>query len=96
MIGLLSTAIGTLVRRTAGGISIIVALLFVLPGVVEALPASWSNPVSEWWPTQAGSQIYTVSRDAHTLSAWSGFMVLAVFTGIILMAANFALKRRDA
>jgi ABC-2 type transport system permease protein len=96
IIGLLSTAIGTLVRNTAAGISSIVALLFVLPGVVEALPSSWANTISEWWPTEAGTQVFAVTRDAHTLSAWSGFGVLVAFTAILLIAANTVLNRRDA
>ena len=75
---------------------LMVALLFVLPGLVQALPSSWRNTLTEWWPTQAGSQIYVLHRDAHTLAAWSGFGVLVLFTAIVLLAANFALRRRDA
>jgi ABC-2 type transport system permease protein len=96
LIGLLATAIGTLVRSTAAGISAIVALLFVLPGVVQALPSSWSNPITEYWPTQAGGQIFVLHRDAHTLAPWSGFGVLVGFTAIVLAAATYALNRRDA
>jgi ABC-2 type transport system permease protein len=96
VIGLLATAIGALVRSTAAGISIIVALLFVLPGVVQALPDSWRNPITEYWPTQAGNQVFVLHRDAHTLAAWPGFGVLVLFTAIVLLAANFALKHRDA
>jgi ABC-2 type transport system permease protein len=96
VIGLLATAVGTIVRSTAAGISAIVALLFVLPGVVQALPSSWSNPITEFWPTQAGSQILVLHRDAHTLAAWSGFGVLVAFTAIVVLLADFVLKRRDA
>ncbi len=96
VIGLLSCCVGALVRNTAASISSMVALLFVLPGVVQALPASWSNAITEWWPTQAGSQVYSLHRSAHTLSAWSGFAVLVVFTGIVLAAALWVIEHRDA
>jgi ABC-2 type transport system permease protein len=96
LVALLGTGVGALVRNTAAGISAMVALLFVLPGVVQALPASWSNALTEWWPTLAGSQIYTLHRDAHTLAAWSGLGVLVVFTGIVLAGARWAIGRRDA
>jgi len=33
------------------------AVLLVLPGIAQALPDSWRNPVTEFWPTQAGSQL---------------------------------------
>jgi ABC-2 type transport system permease protein len=96
LVGLLAAAIGTLLRNTAAGISAIVALLFVLPGVVQALPTSWRNPVTEFWPTQAGSQIFVIHRDAHTLAAWSGFGVMVLFTAIVLAAATWVLRHRDA
>lgn len=98
VIGLLASAIGTLVRNTAAGISAIVALIFVLPGVAQALPTSWRNPVTEFWPTQAGSQIfsYTTQHSPHTLAAWPGFGVLVLFTAIVLAVALAVLRRRDA
>jgi len=96
VIGLLAVAVGTALRNTAAAISTMVALLFVLPGLVQALPASWSNVITEWWPTEAGSQIYAVQRDAHTLAAWSGFAVLVVFTAVVFALAQWVLVTRDA
>jgi ABC-2 type transport system permease protein len=96
VIGLLAAVVGALLRNTAGAISAMVALLFVLPGLVEALPTSWANALSEWWPTEAGSQIYGVTRDAHTLAAWSGFGVLVLFTAVVYAVARLLLDRRDA
>jgi ABC-2 type transport system permease protein len=96
LVGLLAMAIGALVRNTAAGISAIVALQFVLPGVVQALPDSWRHPVTEFWPTQAGSQIFVLHRDTHTLAAWSGFGVMVLFTAMVLAGATFAIRHRDA
>jgi len=96
LIGLLACMVGALLRNTAASISAIVALLFVLPGVVEALPASWANPISKWWPTNAGRQVYVVTRTAHTLPAWSGFGVLVAFTAVVFAVALVLLRRRDA
>jgi ABC-2 type transport system permease protein len=96
VVGLLANSIGTLLRNTAAGISAIVALLFVLPGVAQALPDSWRNPVTKYWPTQAGDQIFVLHRDAHTLTAWLGFGWLVLFTAIVALAANYTLNRRDA
>lgn len=96
MIGLLAVAVGTVVRNTAAGISAMVALLFVLPGVVQALPASWSNAITEWWPTQAGSRVFALHRDPHTLAAWSGFAVLVVFCAVVFGIARWVIGLRDA
>lgn len=96
LIGLMAVAVGTLLRHTAGAIVTVVAVLFVLPGVVQALPSSWRNPVEEYWPTQAGSQVMQVVRSAHTLTAWWGFGELALFVAVLLVLAYWTLTSRDA
>ncbi len=96
LVALMSMAIGTILRHTAGSIVTVVAILFVLPAIVQALPASWRNPVEEYWPTQAGSQILTVVRGAHTLSPWWGFAEFALFVAVLLALAYLRLDRSDA
>jgi ABC-2 type transport system permease protein len=96
VIGLLAMAIGALVRSTAAGISAVMTLLFVLPVVFVVLPSSWRYPLIEYWPTQAGTQIFVLHPAAHTLPAWPGFGVFLLFTAIVLAAASYAINRRDA
>lgn len=96
LIGLMAVAIGTIVRRSAAAITAVIGILFVLPGVLLALPTSWRNPVEEYWPTGAGSQIYAVTRGANTLSAWWGFGELALFVAVLFAIAYVLLQRRDA
>jgi len=96
VIGLLAMAVGALVRGTAAGISAVMAVLFVLPVVFAVLPGSWRNPLAEFWPTQAGTQIFVLHRAPHTLAAWPGFGVFLLFTAIVVAAASYALNRRDA
>jgi ABC-2 type transport system permease protein len=57
----LSVAAGALLRHPAAGIAGLVAVLFILPGVAQALPGSWRNPVTEYWPTQAGNRSRTTT-----------------------------------
>lgn len=95
LIGLMAVATGTLLRHTAGAIVSVVAMLFVLPGVLEALPTSWRNPVEEFWPTNAGAQVLEVTRAAHELSAWWGFGDFALFVAVTLGLAYWVLQRRD-
>jgi ABC-type transport system involved in multi-copper enzyme maturation permease subunit len=98
LIGLMAVAIGTLVRHTAGAIVSVVAILFVLPGVLQALPSSWRNPVEEYWPTNAGAQIIKVTQGVgvHELSAGWGFGEFALFVAVLLGLAYWLLNRRDA
>jgi len=96
LVGLIGVALGTLLRHTAGAITASVGILFVLPLVLEALPSSWRNPVEEYWPTQAGSQVQQVARQPHALTAWWGTGDLALFVVVLLVVAGYSLVKRDA
>jgi ABC-type transport system involved in multi-copper enzyme maturation permease subunit len=95
-LGLLGIALGAILRHAAAAIAVIVAVIYVLPGVANALPTNWQHSVEKYWPTQAGSQVVVVVRDAHTLSAWPGFIDMCVFVAIVLAVAFTLLVRRDA
>lgn len=96
VIGVMAIAAGSLLRNTAAGIAVMVAFIFVLPAVSNALPSSWRHPVQKWWPSNAGSQIASVVRTPHTLAPWAGFAWFAVFTLVVLAVAFVLLDRRDA
>ncbi len=66
--GLMGLALGALLRSTAWSITAGVAITFVLPLIFNFLPSSWSNPLLEYWPTQAGSQLEEVNRQANALT----------------------------
>jgi ABC-2 type transport system permease protein len=96
VLALLGSALGVILRHAAAAIGSIVALLLVLPGIAAALPTSWSQPIEQWWPTNAGQQVAAVIRDSHTLAAWTGFGVMVAFAAVVLTAAFVLLERRDA
>jgi ABC-2 type transport system permease protein len=96
LLALLGSALGVLLRHAAAAIGSIVALLLVLPGIAAALPSSWSQPIEQWWPTNAGQQVAMVIRDSHTLAAWTGFGVFLGFVVVVLVSAFVLLERRDA
>jgi hypothetical protein len=96
VLAILSVAAGALLRHPAAAIGAMVAVLFVLPGIAQALPDSWRNPVSEFWPTQAGSQLTSVHIGAHSLQPWAGFGVMCLFVVVVYAVAGMLLDRRDA
>jgi ABC-2 type transport system permease protein len=95
-LAVLSVAAGALLRHPAAGIACVMAVALVLPLIAQALPDSWRNPVTEFWPTQAGSQITSVYHSAHTLQPWPGFGVMCLFVAIVYAMAWTLLDRRDA
>jgi ABC-2 type transport system permease protein len=95
-LAVLSVAAGTLLRHPAAAIACMMTVVLVLPLIAEALPDSWRNPVTEFWPTQAGSQITSVYHSAHTLQPWPGLGVMCLFVTIVYAIAWTLLDRRDA
>jgi ABC-2 type transport system permease protein len=95
-LAVLSVAAGALLRHPAAAIACMMAVLFVLPGIAQALPDSWRHPVTEFWPTQAGSQLTNVYHSAHTLQPWPGFGVMCLFVAIVYAIGWTLLDRRDA
>ncbi len=96
LIAIMGGAFAIILRHAAAGIAVVVAMLFIVPGVVFALPASWSQPIEKYWPTNAGQEVTRLHRDAHTLAAWTGFGEMAAFVAVVLVIALYVLERRDA
>jgi hypothetical protein len=93
--GLMGLGLGGLLRNTAWSITSGVAITFVLPLILNFLPSSWSNPLLEYWPTEAGGQLEEVTRQANALTAWWGTGDLALFVALLLVAAGYLLVKRD-
>jgi ABC-2 type transport system permease protein len=86
-----------LIRHSAGAIAAVFGVIFVLPGIVSALPSSWSNAISPYLPSDAGQAIFRSARDgARSLSPWAGFGVFCLYAVVIMGLAAFSLTRRDA
>ncbi|MDQ7905018.1 ABC transporter permease subunit [Phytohabitans sp. ZYX-F-186] len=94
--GLIGLAVGALLRNTAGAITTVVGALFVLPGLVQLLPASWGDTISPYLPSNAAGSFMAVEATSPSLSAWSGLAVFAGYVAVLLAGAAVLLKRRDA
>jgi ABC-2 type transport system permease protein len=94
--GVLCTALGTLIRSTAGSISAYVGLMFVLPGISAILPSSLSNTINPYLPSVAGTQVASTYAHPYTFSAWGGFALFCGYTVLAVAVAAYLLKRRDA
>jgi ABC-2 type transport system permease protein len=96
VVGLLSVGIGTIVRNTAGGIAVFVALMFVLPPLMNVLPSSWNSAASPYLPSNAGQAVMSITRSAGTLAPWTGFAVFCAYAAAALAIGALVLARRDA
>jgi ABC-2 type transport system permease protein len=97
VLGLFALAIGTMIRHTAGAISTIIGVVFVLPILSGLLPGSWGAHINAYLPEQAGTLItHTQQQSGDLLSPWQGFGVLCIWTVLALAVAAYLLERRDA
>jgi len=97
VLGLFSLAIGALIRHTAGGIATAIGVVLVLPIITSFLPGNWGAHINAYLPEQAGSLVFRAhSQPDQLLSAWQGFGVFCLWTVVLLGAAAWLLRRRDA
>jgi ABC-2 type transport system permease protein len=96
LITLMSLGLGFVLRHTAGAISIMVALLLVIPGLVGLLPSGTQNVLGQVMPEQiAASSLAAVVPVPHSLSPLAGSLVLIAYTLVALVAGTVVLRRRD-
>lgn len=95
MVGIFALALGAIVRNTAGGIALFAGIFFVLPPLMFTLPQSWNDAISQYLPSDAGRQIFSLDHGAHTLTPLAGGLVFAGYCAAAIALAAFLLRRRD-
>lgn len=97
VLGLFALAIGALVRHTAAGITITIAFVQVVAPLAALLPGSFGKHVHGYLPTEAGKLVtQTHQAPDDVLTPWQGFGVFCLWTAVLLIAAAYFLKERDA
>lgn len=96
VVAVLSVALGFIIRSTAGGISAVIGLLLVLPGIMNILPQSWQTHISPYLPSNAGAAVFTQHPDPGTLAPWTGFAVFCLYTAVAVVISAVLLNRRNA
>jgi hypothetical protein len=96
LIGLIGVGLGALIRHTAGAISAVVGVLFVLPLILVPLGTSIQNAAGQFMPMLiAENSLTAVKPVPHTLSPGLGFALLVLYAAAALAAGGWALVRRD-
>ena len=95
LLGLLSLAIGVIVRHSAGAVAVLFAILLVLPAMTEGLPDSLQETVNPYLPAYAGQAIFRTSESGHLLQPWQGLALFTAYTVAALLVAAIIIRRRD-
>jgi ABC-type transport system involved in multi-copper enzyme maturation permease subunit len=95
LVGIFALGIGAIVRNTAAGIAAFAGIFFVIPPLMNVLPASWNHAISKYLPSDAGSQIVSLTHDSNSLSPLWGGLLFAGYCAFVLAVAAVLLVRRD-
>jgi ABC-type transport system involved in multi-copper enzyme maturation permease subunit len=98
LVALIAFGLGAIIRHTAGAITSVIGLMFVVPIIIQVLPSSWRDDIMRFFPDAAGRVIsVTVGNgDAHLWSAWPQFLVTLAYTVVLLGIGAFMFRKRDA
>ncbi|WP_405558059.1 ABC transporter permease [Streptomyces sp. NBC_01171] len=96
LVSVIGAAVGALLRSVAGGISVLVVTLMLIPGLATLLPSSWRDSISPYLPSNAGDSMFALTHDATTLAPGTGLLVFIGWSALALAGAAYRLMRSDA
>jgi ABC-2 type transport system permease protein len=97
--GLLAYGAGAIIRNTAGAITAILGVIFLIPLLIQALPSSWYQELERWLP--GGPALDPISGGwawsmNHLFPAWGEFAVFCGYAAVLLTLGAWLFCRRDA
>lgn len=96
-LGLMSLGVGFIVRHTAGAISLMLALVYVVSGMASLIPGVAGEWIEKLMPGNAGPSVaIPVAFNPTLLDAWAGYGVFLAETAAVLAIAWALVSRRDA
>ncbi|MEU6145707.1 ABC transporter permease [Streptomyces sp. NPDC047081] len=98
LVAVLGLALATLLRDTAGGIMLGLALLYIVPLTIDLIHSpTWQHRLQRWTPMPAALSIQA-TRDLNHLpiGPWPGLGVLAAYAVGLLVFGGAVLRMRDA
>jgi ABC-2 type transport system permease protein len=100
LVALIAFGVGAIVRHTAGAIAIVIAVLFIIPVLEQALPDDWRWDIMRFLP-DAANQVVSVTLgiynvNPHLWSAWPQLGVTALWTAALVALGAYLFRKRDA
>jgi ABC-2 type transport system permease protein len=92
---LFALGLGAIIRHSAGAITALVAVVFIVPIVSNLLPDSWQEHFSRYLPANAGGSVTEVIHTPNSLNPWPGFAVFLVWSVVAIGVGFVLLRRRD-
>ncbi len=98
LLAVFALGVGTMVRSSAGGIGIVLALILVVPTILQMIPADWAQDIHPYLLSTAGTNMFAPTEITGTevLTAWQDLLVVLGWVGASLAGAATLLVKRDA
>lgn len=93
---LLGLGLGMVLRSTAGAITVLVAVVFLLPVIMANISTDWVQTINDYLPGTAGSSLHATKEAGATLTRGTASLVAALWAVVPVGLAAVLLKRRDA
>jgi len=97
---LFALGVGTLLRSSAGAITVALVVLLLLPGVLGFISLGWVEKIVEYLPLPASDAFLgggdSLSSAGEGLSPTTGVLVIAAYALVPLVVGAVVLRRRDA
>jgi hypothetical protein len=94
-LSLLALGLAAIIRHTAGAITALVALVFIIPIVTQLLPDSLQRDFSRYLPANAGGSITNVVQTSDALGPWTGYFVFLAWVAVAIGVGWYMLRSRD-
>jgi ABC-2 type transport system permease protein len=98
---LFALGVGTLLRSSAGAITVALMVLLLLPGVLSFISLDWVEKIVDYLPLPASGAFLgggqdSLSSTGEALSPTTGVLVIAAYALVPLIIGAVVLRRRDA
>jgi ABC-2 type transport system permease protein len=88
--------LGAVIRHTAGAITAMIGVVFLLPHIIGALPAPWDIRIGKYSLDIAAQQVIAQHPAAGYFPAGPSFLIVAAYAVTAIAAAALLVTRRDA
>jgi ABC-2 type transport system permease protein len=98
VVALIAFGLGAIIRHTAGAITSVIGLMFVIPIIVQLLPNTWRWDIMRFFPDAAGRVLSVTvgQQNPHLWSAWPQFGVTLIYAAVLLGVGAYLFRKRDA
>lgn len=97
-VSLIGLSLGTLIRSSAGGVIVLVALFFLLEiatSLMSLIPGEFWKYVGQYVPSVAGGRMLEIGEKTAFISPLSGGLIFLAWIVLITVPAIISLKTRD-